>query len=80
MSQDDYVYIAVKPCGCVDAIAIDVPEYKDHTAEFVAKQIKDGYAVERLPREDGVDRMTQECEHGTLGDQLTKEGAESGGD
>lgn len=47
---EDYCYVALMP-GERGAYALcgDLPEYAEHTAEFVAREIRAGARVERVP-------------------------------
>lgn len=46
-------YVArIKECGCVVAASVDLPEYAGATAKFVAKEIREGFNVERMPVEN----------------------------
>jgi hypothetical protein len=62
MATDDMVYIVVKGCGCVVGIVVDDAEYLDDTARSVQEFIRDGLAVERVSRVEGVRRLKR-CAH-----------------
>lgn len=43
------VYVGRKPCGCVVAAISADPDYAKWAAADVAKLIRDGYTVDRIP-------------------------------
>lgn len=52
-SAAQMAYISrIAECGCVVAAHVDLPEYAKETAKFVAKEIRDGFTVERVPVEE----------------------------
>lgn len=65
---EDYVYIAVKPCGHAGGMCVDEPEYKEDCARNVADWIRQGYAVNRVSRAEGIAKLGT-CEHGTMRQQ-----------
>jgi len=54
----EMAYIAKCKCGCgsITFATIDLPAWAKETAKSIAKMIRDGYAVERVPL--GSFRMT----------------------
>lgn len=44
-----FLYVGIKPCGCVVALAAIDPRWTKDTARYVAGWIRDGLAVERVP-------------------------------
>lgn len=49
MMTERMAYIGQKPCGCVVAAAVDIPECRKETAKDVAEWIRSGLTVERVP-------------------------------
>lgn len=46
-------YVArIKECGCVVAASVDEPGYAKDTAQFVAREIREGFNVERVTVEE----------------------------
>lgn len=42
-------YVArIKECGCVVAASVDEPAYASDTAKFVAREIREGFNVDRV--------------------------------
>ena len=64
MSMDEPAYIARAACGCiVMAIAVvDESDWKKHTANEIAKAIRRGLSVERVPAQYVRDNM-KACPH-----------------
>jgi hypothetical protein len=52
MTDITYAYVGFKACGCCTAAAVDSPPFAKDNAKFVARLIRDGMRVERLPLED----------------------------
>lgn len=48
-----WFYVATKPCGCTVAGCVDDPAYRKDNAKEIARWIREGYKVDRLPEEDG---------------------------
>ena len=47
-----YAYVSrIKACGCVVGATVDLPEYAADVAKFVAKEIREGFEVERMTTE-----------------------------
>jgi hypothetical protein len=42
-------YVGVKSCGCVVAGCVDDPRFAKETAKFIARLVRDGYAVKHVP-------------------------------
>jgi len=53
-------YVARKPCGCFAMAVVDNPDHKRDVAKEVAKAIRRGETVTRVPSED-VRTMDWEC-------------------
>jgi len=53
-------YVARKPCGCVSMAIVDNPDHKGEVAREVAKAVRLGETVDRLPVED-VRTMPWKC-------------------
>ena len=53
-------YVARKPCGCVSMAIVDNPDHKREVAREVAKAVRLGETVDRLPVED-VRTMPWKC-------------------
>lgn len=65
MAEEYQTYIARKPCGCLSMAVVDMPQYAKATAREVAKAIRLGETVERVPTEL-VRTMAWKCaEHTT---------------
>lgn len=49
--KDEMAYIAKCRCGCgsITFATMDRPEWAKDTAKTIAKMIRDGYAIERVP-------------------------------
>jgi hypothetical protein len=62
--EDEPAYIARAACGCiVMAIADDeAPDWKKHTANEIAKAIRRGLSIERVPAQYVRDNM-KACPH-----------------
>lgn len=60
-----YDYIAVKPaCGCVVALAADMPEIRRDVDREIARWVRAGYRVERVPVHEAVERFAADgCPH-----------------
>ncbi len=54
------IYVAMKPCGCVVAAAVDNPEHKKDTAKDIAKWVRDGLTIQRL---DKLPEGAFQCPH-----------------
>lgn len=70
--EDDYVYIAIKPCGDASAILVDRLSTARETAKTVGQWLREGYKVERVLREAGLKRLKR-CEHGLIKEQLKRQ-------
>lgn len=66
----DSVYLAVKPCGCVSGLCVADLSHRHDTARTIAEWISDGFAIDRVSRQVGIDRFREDCMHGTLDEQL----------
>mgnify|MGYP001566260858 CR=1 FL=1 len=53
---DEFAYVGIKPCGCMVFAMVDTPGREKDIAKEVARCIRDGLKVERLP----VERVRQE--------------------
>lgn len=42
----------IKECGCLVAAQVDLPQYRRDVAKFVAKEIREGFNVERVTVEE----------------------------
>jgi molybdopterin-guanine dinucleotide biosynthesis protein A len=58
-----HAYIALRECGCPFWISIDMPSIKKDLAKEIAKHVRAGYAVERLPRKEASERFQLPCVH-----------------
>ena len=47
----DMSYISKKPCGCICMAMVDNPNHKKDIAREIAKAIKLGEIIERMPTE-----------------------------
>lgn len=56
-------YVAIAPCGCCHAIAVDGPEEQKENAKSVADWIKRGSRVENVELEQAKGMITFECPH-----------------
>jgi hypothetical protein len=56
-------YLAIDHCGCPFWISIDMPSIKKDLAKEIAKHVRAGYAVERLPRKEASERFQLPCVH-----------------
>jgi len=63
-------YLGVKRCGCAVAIVVDTPEHQKEVRKSVAEFMRGGLVIERVTRDDGVDRLLRggrHCTHGQAG-------------
>jgi hypothetical protein len=60
MSTATMVYLAVAPCGCPHGIET---ETGSAAAAQVAKWIRRGSVVERVPLDEAKQRMVMDCPH-----------------
>jgi len=49
-------------CGCVTCVTLDVPDHKTDVAKDIARWIRQGMTVERVPVEDARSAFTS-CPH-----------------
>jgi hypothetical protein len=52
MTPATHFYLIRKACGCAIASIADIPECRKWTAADLARYVRQGYAVERMPLED----------------------------
>jgi hypothetical protein len=57
-----HAYIGKKPCGCVVACVVDMPDHKKSTADDVAEFIKEGYVVQHIAIGSGIQMAKCRCE------------------
>jgi hypothetical protein len=63
--NEKYAYIGRKrECKCAVAIIVDQPEYRRDVAKQVAEFIRDGYVVEYVDLEQGI-QLVHSCPHRT---------------
>lgn len=55
-------YIGRKPCGCVVCAAVDSPQYRKEVARDIAKWVRSGLTIERVPCSD-VRTLPFGCTH-----------------
>ena len=60
MTTESETYIGVKPCGCLIMAIVDRPEHQKDVAKEVAKAIREGLKVSRVPTQQVRD-MPWEC-------------------
>ena len=59
-NKEPDAYIAQKACGCLTMAVVDIPEHKRDTAKEIAKAIRLGEVVTRVPTAQ-VRTMPWEC-------------------
>ncbi len=59
--QATHAYIAKKPCGCVTAVTVDLPDHPDWTSHDVADFIKSGRSVERVTIAEARQTLLVRC-------------------
>lgn len=62
---DGMAYIGRKSCGCVICAYADDPAHKNDISKEIAKWIKNGLTVERVPDQYVRDNFTFNCPHKT---------------
>lgn len=63
IEKPEYCYIARKPCGCVCAATVDIPEMQKDNAREIAKWIRWGCTIERMTVEAARPLLTFDCNH-----------------
>ena len=58
MPDATHAYIALAPCGHVYAVTVDTPSMTASNATAVARWIREGATIERVPLEDARRRFT----------------------
>lgn len=68
MADDSEImcYVARKPCGCLIAATVDVPETQEEVAEEIGNWIIAGFTVERVTVEYARENLNFNCQHETV--------------
>lgn len=59
-------YIGVKPCGCVTFAQVVGVESRSAEKRELAKVIRSGRRIEVVSAEEARERLTFDCQHGTM--------------
>lgn len=63
---DDYMeaFVAIAPCGCVAAVRINEPAYRDDVLDWALTRSREGYKIEPTTLADAKARIG--CDHTPL--------------
>lgn len=61
-----HAYVGRAPCGCVQLLMVDMPDFRKDTAKSVAEAIREGLSIERITIEESrrlAKEITWDCQH-----------------